>query len=150
MKEFPHFYHVTASGKPGDVINTNSPGLSTIEATAPPDFGGPEGHWSPETLLVASVADCFVLTFRAIARASKFEWYGLECDAEGKLEKVERVTRFSSFMLKARLKVPAGSATEKAERLLGMAERNCLITNSLSAEVHLDIEIETVPDHQST
>jgi len=30
-------------------------------------------------VLCASIADCFVLTFRAIARASKPEWSELAC-----------------------------------------------------------------------
>jgi organic hydroperoxide reductase OsmC/OhrA len=30
-------------------------------------LGGPGGQWSPETLLVAAAAECFILTFRAVA-----------------------------------------------------------------------------------
>jgi uncharacterized OsmC-like protein len=48
-----------------------------------------------EDLLVASVADCFAITFRAIASASKMEWLDLECSIEGKLERVDRVTKYS-------------------------------------------------------
>jgi organic hydroperoxide reductase OsmC/OhrA len=44
--------------------------------------------------------------------------------------------------------MPADTMKAKAERLLRMAEHNCLITNSLSADIHLDIEIEKVPDRQ--
>ena len=106
--------------------------------SAPPtQFGGPGDLWSPEDLLVAAVADGFILTFRAIARASKLEWIDLECATEGKLERVDRVTRFTSFNIQAKLTVDADTDLEKARQLMEKAEANCLITNSFTASVHL-------------
>ena len=145
MKDFPHVYHVNASCGPDQEVRVSSPGLPIMTSTAPPEFGGPEGYWSPETLLVAAVADCFNLTFRAIARASKLEWEHLECSAEGKLEKDGRVTRFTRFDLTVRLKVLRGDTAGKAVRILEMAEKNCLVTNSMSAEIHLETFIEELP-----
>ena len=121
----------------------DSPGTASIESAPPVEFGGPGGLWSPETLLVAAVADCFVLSFRAIARASKLEWQTLSCDVEGVLEQVERQTRFTRFNQRVRLEIPAGVNTDKARRLLEKAEHACLITNSLSAEVHLEADVVT-------
>ena len=142
MHEFPHHYAVVAKGDPNSRVALTSPGLVTIESSAPPEFGGPEGNWSPETLLVASVVDCFILTFKAIAKASQFEWLELSCAADGQLDKVDRITRFTHFNLVATLHIPEGVGAEKAERLLLMTEKNCLITNSLSSEVHLETRIE--------
>jgi len=110
--------------------------------SAPPAlFGGPGDQWSPEHLLVASVADCFILTFRAVAKASKLDWDHLEAAAEGVLERVERVTRFTTITISATLTVPAATDVDKARRLLEKAEGACLITSSLSAEVHLEAEV---------
>ena len=39
------------------------------------------------TLLIAAVADCFILTFRAVARASRFEWISLGCTVDGVLDR---------------------------------------------------------------
>ena len=146
MKGYPHIYQTSARAEPTGSVRVSSPGLEDFASTAPPEFGGPEGNWSPETLLVASVADCFVLTFRAIAKASKFEWYELECDVQGKLENHKGVTRFTFFGFDVKLLVPAEAMKSKAERLLRMAENNCLITNSLIAEIHLDLKVEKVAD----
>ncbi len=142
MNEFPHIYHVGADGGPEGIVRLSSPNLDLIETAPPPQFGGPQGHWSPETLLVASVADCFILTFRAIARASKFEWYKLECAVDGTLERPDRVMRFTHFHLRATLRAPDNTKKEKAERLLHKAEAGCLITSSLSADIRLDTAIE--------
>jgi peroxiredoxin-like protein len=102
-------------------------------ATAPPpQFGGPGGQWSPETLLVAAAVDCFVLTFRAIATASKLTWESLTCDAEGVLDRAEGVLRFTALHLRAHLRLPVGGDTGRAQQLLEKAERTCLVSNSLA------------------
>ena len=107
--------------------------MPSLETAGPVEFGGPGDRWSPEALLVAAIADCFVLTFRAIARASKLEWQSLRCDASGTLDKVDRVTQFTHFDLQVELTIPADGDAAKASRLLHRAEHHCLITNSLKA-----------------
>jgi len=141
MHPYPHLYRTSATAQPEDVVRIDSGGLPGLDTTPPPEFGGPEGHWSPETLLVASVADCFILTFRAIARASKLDWLDLSCEADGTLDRVGGVTKFTRFDLRARLALPAGGDADKAEKLLHKSEAACLVTRSLSAEVHLQTEI---------
>jgi organic hydroperoxide reductase OsmC/OhrA len=138
MHEFPHHYAVTASSAADSNVALESPGLESLESAGPAEFGGPGDLWSPETMLVASVADCFILSFKAIARASKFEWLSLSCDVVGDLDKVERITQFVGFRLRVTLEVLEGTREDKALRLLEKAEKSCLITNSLKAESHLD------------
>jgi uncharacterized OsmC-like protein len=94
-------------------------------------------------MLVGAVANCFILTFRAIARASRYEWTHLACDVEGKLDRPERKTHFTEIHVRARLKVPPGSDPEKGKRLLEKAEDTCLITESLTAELFIEAEVST-------
>lgn len=141
MHPFPHHYACTATATPGDDIATESPGLPTLATAAPEEFGGPGGRWSPETFFVASVATCFVLTFRAVAQAAGLSWQSLACEADGTLDRVERVTRFTDVHLRAMLQVPAGTDAEKARQALERAERLCLITNSLTTAVHLEAHV---------
>ena len=113
-----------------------------MDSAGPTAFGGPGDLWSPETMLVAAVADCFILTFRAIATASKFEWLDLSCEASGTLDKVEREIRFSEISLKVRLTVADLGLAERAERLLEKSEKHCLISRSLRCETKLVTEIQ--------
>jgi peroxiredoxin-like protein len=145
MQQYPHIYKVGASTTTDAPVQISSTGLVTLPSMPPEQFGGPGDHWSPETLLVAAVVDCFILTFRAIARASQLPWSRLECDSDGILDRVDNVTRFTRFDIRARLTVPAGTDEHKATRLLQKAESVCLITNSLNAEKHLQVEIEFAP-----
>lgn len=142
MQEFPHRYSITAVASPDGDVPLQGDRLPTLATAPPAEFGGPGDRWSPETLLVAAVADCLILSFRSIASASKFNWLSLQCDVEGKLDRVERVTLFTEFRIRARLRVPAGTDVEKANRLLEKSEQVCLITRSLKAESHLEAEIE--------
>ena len=143
MQTFPHHYHVRAAGTAeGAGVELAGNGLSGFATAPPAEFGGPGDRWSPETLLVGAVADCFVLTFRGVARASKLEWLSLACDASGTLDRIDGVVRFTAIDLHARLVVPPGGDEALARRVLEKAERGCLIANSLTAERHLEIAIE--------
>ena len=141
MQGFPHHYLVSATGgKAGNVV-VSGEGLPDLDTQGPPQFGGPEGIWSPETMLAGSVANCFILSSRAIARSSKFVWNSLQVDVDGILDRPERATYFTAFNIHAVLDVPEGAKVEMAERLLEKSEKICLITASLKSEVVLTTEI---------
>lgn len=142
MQEFPHVYQVSASSLPEGEVTLAAAGLTAIASAAPLEFGGPGNRWSPETLLVAAVADCFVLSFRAVAAASKLGWSALDVRASGTLDKVERTTRFTRLDVRASLRVPAGVDPARAQRLLERAEQICLISNSLVCPRQLEASVE--------
>ena len=137
MKPYPHTYSVCAKGTAAGFVPVESPGLPVLTTAPPSEFDGPGDVWSPETLLVAAIADCYILTFRGVARAAKFDWDELKCEVEGVLERVEGVTRFSGYTNHATLTVKAGADHGKAEELLERAERVCLVNNSLLGDRRL-------------
>lgn len=143
MHPYPHHYVASAAGDPSGLVAVASPQLPGFETAAPPEFDGPGGVWSPETLLCASLADCFILTFRAVSRAAQFKWSHLECRVEGVLERVERQSQFTRFTTYASLVVPSGSDVSQARKLLEQAEHGCLIANSLRGARALEIEVST-------
>lgn len=144
MKPYPHHYTAAATARgPGSVM-ISAAALPPIETAPPPEFDGPAGIWSPETLLCATVADCFILTFRAVARAAHFDWIALDCRVEGVLERSGNTTQFTRFSTAARLSIPSGADEAKARHLLGRAEHSCLIANSLRGERTLSSELVSV------
>ena len=142
MQAFPHRYTVEASGSLEGDVTLAGARLPSFRSAPPTEFDGPGDRWSPETLLVAAVADCFVLTFRAIARISKLPWISLSCDVVGTVDRVERVTQFTGFRVRVRLQVPEGTDQEQAHRVLAKTEQACLIANSLKAESYVEAEVE--------
>lgn len=141
MHPFPHRYRVRIGLAPEGEVRLESDGLPRIVSLPPPEFDGPGGYWAPETLLLAAVGDCLTLTFRAIAKASRFEWRELSADVEGLLERIDGNSRFTQVTTRVRLAVPAGADVARARRLLEKAEQGCPISNSLSAARHLEAEI---------
>jgi len=141
MQEFPHHYVVTAEAEAEGTVCLQGDNLPQLVSAPPAEFGGPGDQWSPEHLLVASVADCFILQFRAIARASRLDWTSLDVRTDGVLDRVDRVMQFTAFTVNAVLAVPEGVDAEKAQRLLEKAKAGCLVTNSLKAPCHLEATV---------
>jgi len=119
-----------------------SSGTPVLEVSSPPEFHGAAGVWTPETLFVASVNTCFVLTFLAIAQLSKLPIADLRVSAWGRLEKIEGAGyQITEIVIRPLLMIRSEADRERAERLLEKAERNCFISNSIKAVVRLEPEI---------
>lgn len=142
MQALPHYYRVTGAGAASGDVELTAAGLTPLLSASPVEFGGPGGKWSPESLLVGAVADCFILTFRAIAAASRLSWISLACDATGTLDRVDGALQFTRFDLVAHLVVPPGADAARARLLLDKAERNCLISRSVKATMVLEATVE--------
>ena len=137
MHAYPHYYVVQADAAPEGEVPVSSAGLPQISTAPPAEFDGPGDRWSPETLLCAAVADCFLLSFRAVARAAKLPWTSLRCEVRGTLDRVDGKSRFTEIVVEAALEVPEGTDRDKAAKAMERAENVCLVSNSLVAERRL-------------
>jgi peroxiredoxin-like protein len=121
----------------------SAPVLPSLKVDAPPEFKGHEGVWTPEHLLVASVNSCFMTTFLAIAENSKLDFVSFSADAKGKLENVVgQGFVMTEITLRPRLTLRNARDAERASRILGKAEKNCLISNSIKAKTKLEPQID--------
>lgn len=87
-----HRFQVVAwwtSGRAGIAKSGSSP--NAIHFTSPKAFGGLEGRWTPEELLLCALASCYTTTFRTLAEASKFDYEDLGVEAEERLKRLSRV-----------------------------------------------------------
>jgi organic hydroperoxide reductase OsmC/OhrA len=141
MHPFPHIYNVVATGTPTGSVSVATNGAPTLLTAPPIEFDGPGDQWSPEGLLCAAIADCFILTFRSVARASKLEWRNLECRVEGKLDRQNGRSLFTQFVTYASVTVARGADLDQVNRLLEKAEHGCLVANSLSATRSLETQV---------
>jgi organic hydroperoxide reductase OsmC/OhrA len=147
MKPLPHYYQVSVESRPESKAEISSAGLTPLSSAPTTEFDGPGYLWSPETLLVGAVADCFVLTFKSVASSARFIWSRIHCDGEGKLDRSEHALRFTQVRLRVTLEIPADSDPARARLLLEKAEKACLVGNSLRFNPLLESEvvIEQVP-----
>ncbi|GAA4097372.1 OsmC family protein [Zhongshania borealis] len=141
MNQLPHLYSVSVAASPEGSLRAFADHLPEIKVNAPVQFDGPGDQWSPEELLMAAAANCFVLSFRTVAGIAKLDWVSIECSSSGELDKVERSMVFTKMTNKVRLVVADPVSKSKAETLLRKAEAICIVSNSLSADKFLELEV---------
>lgn len=144
MQSLPHHYTVTVTGQPEQNLICSVDHVPPLTVAPPPQFGGPGDQWSPEALLMAAIANCLVLSFRSIAKASGLSWLSIDCVSEGKLDKVDRKVQFTEVWTRATLVVSAADDVDRALQLLNKAEQTCFVSNSLSSESHFKGEVTAV------
>jgi peroxiredoxin-like protein len=136
--ETHHEYRISAFGAGGRNGVVHAEGvLSSISFSAPPEFLGEPGRWTPEHFLVAAVASCFVSTFSGIAEKSRLKFASFNLDAEGVLGNEDGIWRFTEINLRPVVTVLEEEDRDKAIRLLEKAEKSCLIARSLQFKVVL-------------
>jgi peroxiredoxin-like protein len=118
----------------------------SIVFSAPPEFNGRAGVWTPEHFFVAAVASCYVSTFSGISEISKFQFISLDMETEGILGRDEGGLRFQSIILRPRVKIAREADRDRAMRLLQKAEKSCLIARSLSCPITMEAEIQVVEE----
>jgi peroxiredoxin-like protein len=131
--ENQHTYRVVAwwaSGKTGLVKSDSAP--NAIHFTTPPQFGGIEGRWSPEDLLLSAVASCFTSTFHVLAEHSSFHFTDLEVEVQGCVNKSESGYMFSEIVVQPTVKISTDEDRMRAERLMEKAKRLCLVSRALA------------------
>jgi len=112
-----------------------------IHFSAPPEFGGEPGLWTPEHFLLSAVASCFIAAFRTVASASQFDFQGIEVAVDGALERDPGGYRFNTISLRPVVIIFAEKHRERAQHLLEKAARVCPIARSLSAKIELETKI---------
>lgn len=123
-------------------VLTSPDDLPKLDVASPPEFGGPERVWSPEHLFVAAVSSCLMTTFRAIADMSKVEIVDYRDEPSGHLVREDSLYRIESVTLRPHILIADPAQLERAHRLIEKAERACLISRSVSADIRLLPTIE--------
>jgi organic hydroperoxide reductase OsmC/OhrA len=142
--ETEHTYRVTAwwsSGQTGLTKSDSAP--NAIHFAAPPQFGGMEGRWTPEDLLLSAIASCFTTTFQAIAGYSKFDYLDLEVAVEGTVGKSSSGYAFSGIVIRPKLTIANEQGRVRALELLKKAKGLCLVSRALATTQEFLPQVES-------
>jgi organic hydroperoxide reductase OsmC/OhrA len=142
MTPFPHHYRARLSGGPIAYAELTAGGAPALRMAPPPQFDGPGDAWSPEELFLAAVESCFLFTLRAVARMSKLEFSCLTLEADGIVDRADRITRYTEIALRAVLTVPPGTDRAVAVMALEKTKSACLVSASISTPIRLEVEIQ--------
>ena len=141
--EKEHTYRVSAwwaSGQSGITKSESAP--NAIHFAAPPQFGGLEGRWTPEDLLLSAVAGCFTTTFQAIAGYSKFEYTDLEVAVEGTVARTNAGYCFTGIVIRPKLTITDEAGQARGLELLKKTKSLCLVSRALGIEQGFEPKIE--------
>ena len=134
---FPHRYEISLEFDAEREAVLAAGSRPRLKGGPPAEFGGRADWWSPEHLLLASAALCFWSTFQSVAAKSKLPFSGFECRAAGTLDKTPDSVAFTGVSLSVRLEVSPGEE-ERGLRLLELAKKHCIVSNSLKRPVSLE------------
>ena len=129
-----------ASARSGLAKSSCAP--NAIHFSSSPAFGGMEGRWTPEELLLCSIASSYTTTFWALAECEAFEFTDLQVEAEGAITKTDEGHRIDEIFLRASLTIRRGGERERAYRLLHQSKELCLVGRALSINQKFEPRVE--------
>jgi organic hydroperoxide reductase OsmC/OhrA len=116
---------------------TSAPGKPEMDVGSPPEFKGEPGVWSPEELLVGALNACLMLTFVSLAQSKGLPFVAYESAAEGLLENVDGRYRITEVSVQPSVALKSRADFEAARAIMNEVEKNCFISNSITAKVKL-------------
>ncbi len=141
-----HRYEALARWTGGRQVLVESTGKPMLRVATPPDFkGGVRGVWSPEELLVGSLATCFELTLVASAERVNVPLHALEVGATGHLERREGRYHFVAIELDARI-VTDPRWEQDVRDLAILVKERCTVEDALRTPVSLDLRVDVATE----
>jgi len=134
-----YYYRVEGIKGEGKSAVLKEDGLTPLDTSAPPEFGGIAGKWTPEHLFVASVVSCYIMTFISVAAAMRIEFEEMKCEGIGTLKPTEGTKmEFVEVILKPTVVVRSEQLKEKTLKAIKVTHDHCLVARSLKSEVKVE------------
>jgi organic hydroperoxide reductase OsmC/OhrA len=143
LKDFR--FQVNAAPLPWRRVRLTSTAKPPLEAATPPEFrGGTPGMWTPEDLLVAAVASCYIQTLRSIAAHREVLLRELEVEGVGHVTR-HAEGRLGFVVIELRVQLTVDEEDEhECEQAARDALRACLVGRALEVPVELELTLRTV------
>ena len=137
-----HRYGVRAEWQDGRRVTLAAPGKPILDVALPSDFkNGVPGVWSPEELLIASLATCFELTMIAVANYRDVPLRSVRVDATGHVERKNHLYKLALLELDVHAETDAGREHD-VEHVAVMAHEGCVVGQALDVPVRLEINTQ--------
>ena len=134
-------YETSVEWKEGKVGEANCGGKPAIKVATPPEFGGPEGIWTPEDLLTSAVESCIMASALFFLNRGKIGIKSYKSKSVGTLEKGPTGLVFSRIAVEVGLELEDPAESDAAHKAIVQAEKTCPLSNSLNCPVELAINL---------
>jgi organic hydroperoxide reductase OsmC/OhrA len=120
------------------LVRVDARGKASLEVATPPEFqGGLAGYWSPEDLLVAATASCFLVTLSAVAERRHADLLDATVTATGHMSRRDDGRLgFTVIEIDAELETVVGGEDAVRSAAKAAGER-CLVSQALDVPVHV-------------
>jgi len=137
-----HRFPVAVEWQGDRLTQASVPGKHSLHVATPPEFRGEHPDvWSPDGLLVGSLATCYAVTLVSVAEWRGVQLRGLHVDGLGHVERgVDGRFAFIALELRATIETDEASlaAAESAAR---HAKDVCLVSMALATPVRLELDM---------
>jgi organic hydroperoxide reductase OsmC/OhrA len=99
-------------------------------------------NWSPEDLIVGALETCLLMTFAEIASKEHLPVEAYASEAIGELASRDGVVQLTKVTIRPTVIIDDAKAVQRTLDALDTAHRQCLIANSIKAEVHIEPDVE--------
>jgi organic hydroperoxide reductase OsmC/OhrA len=146
MKEMQ--FPVSVRWRGGRVARAHARGKDGLALATPPEFhGGLDGYWTPEDLLVTSVASSFALTLATIVERRDLPVFDATVTATGHMTRRDD-GQFGFTVIEIDANVETTPEGEDAiRRAVTDAQQCSLVSRALDVPVHVGVTIQTIPEN---
>jgi organic hydroperoxide reductase OsmC/OhrA len=120
-------------------------GKPPILGSAGARYFGDDTRYNPEDLMLASLAECHLLTYLALATKAGIRLTALAVQVSGTLGNVDGKTRFLRAQLSAQTSIALGNDPERARALHTDAHEQCFMSNSVNFPIDIDAAVSVGP-----
>jgi len=117
-------------------------GKPPIPGSAGAHYFGDDARYNPEDLMLASLAECHLLTYLALAAKAGIRLWSLRVEIEGTLGVIEGKTRFERATV-----VPVTGVVDPAQREAALAlhrdaHEQCFMSNSVNFPIEVQARVD--------
>ena len=134
-------YETSVDWKEKKTGEAHCEGKPAIAVATPPEFGGPEGIWTPEDLLTSAVESCIMASSLFFLNRGKIGFRSYKSKASGTMEKGAGGLTFSRIAVEVTVELDDPAQADAAHKAVIQAEKTCPLSNSLKCPVELDVHI---------
>lgn len=134
-------YRTTMEWVGGRAGVISSRGKQPFRVSSPPEFKGEANVWTPEDLFVGAIETCLATAFASLVETRHLPVEGYQSESEGLLEFAEGRYRFTKIVIKPTVIISDERSASEVLKALEDAHRDCLVANSVSAEVSINPDV---------
>jgi len=134
-------YHSSCEWLGRRIVRLEGPGKPSLLLSAPPEFKGENGFWSPEELFVASVDGCVTMSFAAHVQMHDLPVEAYYSEAIGHLEFSQGAYRVTKVTLEPTIIVTVAEAFPGVRHALEASVHECSIARSIRSEIEMKPDI---------